>query len=97
MAVTIQDVEHVAALAKLEFSAEEKIALTSQLNTILEYMDQLNRLDTTAVQPLSHVIDLKNVFRDDARIPGVSRNEALRNAPAHNEVFFKVPKVLGGR
>jgi aspartyl-tRNA(Asn)/glutamyl-tRNA(Gln) amidotransferase subunit C len=97
MAVTIKDVEHVAALAKLEFSVEEKIALTSQLNTILEYMDQLNRLDTTAVEPLSHVIDLQNVFRDDAHIPGVNRDDALRNAPAHDEKFFKVPKVLGDR
>jgi aspartyl-tRNA(Asn)/glutamyl-tRNA(Gln) amidotransferase subunit C len=97
MAVTIQDVEHIAALAKLEFSADEKIALTSQLNTILEYMDQLNRLDTTAVEPLSHVIDLKNVFRDDSHISGVNRDDALRNAPAHDGEFFKVPKVLGDR
>jgi len=97
MAVTLQDVEHVSALARLEFSADEKIKLTAQLNTILEYMDQLNRLDTSNVEPLSHVVELNNVFRDDMIVPGVSREEALKNAPARTEEFFKVPKVIGER
>ena len=97
MAVTLQDVEHVSALARLEFSADEKIKLTAQLNTILEYMDQLNGLDTSNVEPLSHVVELNNVFRDDMIVPGVSREEALKNAPARTEEFFKVPKVIGER
>jgi aspartyl-tRNA(Asn)/glutamyl-tRNA(Gln) amidotransferase subunit C len=95
MAVTQADVEHVAILAHLQFSPEEKEKLTAQLNTILTYMDQLNTLNTDQIEPLSHVIALSNVFREDVTSPGVSRQEALKNAPARTEKFFKVPKVIG--
>jgi aspartyl-tRNA(Asn)/glutamyl-tRNA(Gln) amidotransferase subunit C len=97
MAVTIHDVEHVAALARLRFSDEEKQTLTAQLNAILNYMEQLNRLDTSAVEPLAQVVNLQNVFRDDTLVPGVTRDEALKNAPARTDAFFKVPKVIGNR
>jgi aspartyl-tRNA(Asn)/glutamyl-tRNA(Gln) amidotransferase subunit C len=97
MSVTIKDVEQVAALAHLEFSDEEKRKLTAQLNTILTYMDQLNQLDTRRVEPLAQVVQLQNVFREDIPIPGISREEALKNAPAKTEAFFKVPKVLSDR
>lgn len=97
MAVTMKDVEHVAALARLHFSDEEKEKLIVQLNRILEYMEQLNGLDTDAVEPLSRVVELQNVFRDDRPVPGVSRDEALQNAPSRTEAFFKVPKVIGDR
>ncbi len=97
MAVTLKDVEHVASLAKLSFSDEEKEKLMQQLNEILEYMEQLNVLDTTNVEPLSHVIDLSNVLREDKLKPSLSREEALSNAPARTEKFFKVPKVIGER
>jgi aspartyl-tRNA(Asn)/glutamyl-tRNA(Gln) amidotransferase subunit C len=95
MAITIQDVEHIAKLAKLEFTDAEKEKFTHQLNQILEYMDQLNSLDTSTVEPLSHVIELSNVFRKDEVKSGVSTEEALKNAPEKNEQFFKVPKVIG--
>ena len=95
MPVTLKDVEHIASLAKLEFSDAEKEKLTHQMNQILEYMDQLNSLDTTAVEPLSHVIELSNVFRNDEVKPGVTTEDALKNAPDRNEQFFKVPKVIG--
>ena len=97
MPVTIRDVEHVAALAKLSLTDEEKATLTTQLNDILRYMEQLNTLDTSSVEPLAHVFDLPNVFREDELRPGLTREEALRNAPAKNEKFFKVPKVIGDR
>jgi aspartyl-tRNA(Asn)/glutamyl-tRNA(Gln) amidotransferase subunit C len=97
MSVTLKDVEHVAELARLSFSEEEKVRLTGELNTVLAYMEQLNRLDTTNVEPLSQVISLENVFRDDVHTPGVTREEALRNAPARSEEFFRVPKVIGDR
>ncbi len=97
MPVTIADVEHVAHLARLSFSDDEKVRLTKELNSILEYMDQLNTLDTTGVEPLAHVIQLQNVFREDVLTPGVTREEALKNAPAHSEEFFKVPKVISER
>ena len=97
MSVTLKDVEHVAALARLSFSDEEKVKLTSELNDILTYMEQLNKLDTTNVEPLAHVIELSNVFRPDEVKPSVSREDALKNAPAATEKFFKVPKVIGDR
>jgi aspartyl-tRNA(Asn)/glutamyl-tRNA(Gln) amidotransferase subunit C len=95
MSVTIKDVEHVAALARLSFSEEEKQKLTAQLNEILLYMDQLNTLDTGTIEPLSHVIELQNVFREDVLRTSLPREEALKNAPSHTDEFFKVPKVIG--
>ena len=97
MAVTLKDVEHIARLARLEFSEAEKETFTHQLNAILAYVEQLNKLDTTAVEPLSHVIDFQNVFREDVAQPGLTPSEALKNAPEKNEKFFKVPKVIGDR
>jgi aspartyl-tRNA(Asn)/glutamyl-tRNA(Gln) amidotransferase subunit C len=97
MPVTIHDVEHVAALARLAFSDEEKQKLTAQLNEILRYMEQLNTIDTSTIEPLSHVIELQNVFREDVQRPSLPREEALKNAPSKTEEFFKVPKVIGDR
>jgi aspartyl-tRNA(Asn)/glutamyl-tRNA(Gln) amidotransferase subunit C len=97
MSVTLKDVEYVAALARLSFTPEEMSLLTAQLNTILSYMDQLNTLKTDDVEPLSQVIELSNVFRDDLQTPGLRREEALQNAPSQNGTFFKVPKVIGER
>ena len=97
MSVTIQDVEHIAELARLEFTEEEKGKLTAQLNSILAYMEQLNKLDTSAIEPLSHVIELSNVFLEDVMKPGLAKEDALKNAPAKTEQFFKVPKVIGDR
>jgi aspartyl-tRNA(Asn)/glutamyl-tRNA(Gln) amidotransferase subunit C len=95
MAITIQDVEHIAKLAKLEFTDTEKEKFAQQMNQILEYMEQLNSLDTSSIEPLSHVIELSNVFRADEVKSGVSTEDALKNAPAKNDQFFKVPKVIG--
>ena len=97
MSVTKQDVDHIAALAHLQFTEEEKETFTQQMNQILDYMQQLNKLDTSAVEPLAHVIELKNVFRDDVVKPSLPVSEALKNAPSADEEFFKVPKVIGGK
>lgn len=97
MPVTLKDVEYIAKLARLEFSEEEKQKFTHQLNDILAYAEQLNKLDTSKVEPLSHVIELSNVFRDDAVKPGLTTEEALKNAPVKSEKFFKVPKVIGDK
>lgn len=97
MSVTIKDVEHVAALARLSFSDEEKARLTEELNAILRYMEQLNQLDTASVEPLSHVIDLTTAFREDEQRPSLPRDQVLSNAPAATEKFFRVPKVIGDR
>jgi aspartyl-tRNA(Asn)/glutamyl-tRNA(Gln) amidotransferase subunit C len=97
MSVTRKEVEHIAMLARLEFTEDEKEKFTHQLNSILAYVEQLNKLDTSNVEPLSHVIELENVFREDVAKPGLSPEEALKNAPAKTDKFFKVPKVIGDR
>ncbi len=94
MSVTIKDVEHIAKLSKLEFSDAEKQKFTHQFNDILKYMEQLNSVDTTGVEPLAQVIELKNVFRDDMIRPSTPTEEALKNAPSATDEHFKVPKVI---
>jgi aspartyl-tRNA(Asn)/glutamyl-tRNA(Gln) amidotransferase subunit C len=94
MSVTIKDVEHIAKLANLEFTDAEKNKYTQQMNQMLAYVEQMNKLDTGDVEPLSHVIELSNVFRADEAKPGISTEDALRNAPSKDEHFFKVPKVI---
>jgi aspartyl-tRNA(Asn)/glutamyl-tRNA(Gln) amidotransferase subunit C len=96
MAVTKKDVEYIAELAKLRFKDEELEKFTEQLNEILAYVEKLNKLDTTNIEPLSHPVEVSNVFREDAVKPSIDREEALRNAPDRSELFFKVPKVIGG-
>lgn len=94
MTVTVEDVDHVAALAHLEFSEEDRERLVDQLNAILAYMAKLNTLDTTGVDPTSHVLHLKNVFRSDEAGATLTQEEALRNAPASDRGHFTVPKVI---
>jgi aspartyl-tRNA(Asn)/glutamyl-tRNA(Gln) amidotransferase subunit C len=94
MSVTLKEVDHVARLAYLRFTDEERAQLVHQLNAILGYMEKLNALDTSDVPPTSHVLDLKNVFRDDVVEPSLPREEALANAPSHGKGHFTVPKVL---
>jgi aspartyl-tRNA(Asn)/glutamyl-tRNA(Gln) amidotransferase subunit C len=96
MAVTKKDVEYIAELAKLKFKDEELEKFTEQLNEILAYVEKLNELDTTNVEPLSHPVEGSNVFREDNVKPSIDREEALKNAPDRSELFFKVPKVIGG-
>ena len=93
--VTIKEVERVAKLARLEFTPQEMEKLAGEMNEILQYMEKLNELDTENVEPLSQVIERSNVFRDDVVKPSYPREEMLKNAPAHNDEFFKVPKVIG--
>ncbi len=95
MSVTKNDVEHIAKLARLEFTEVEKEKFTHQLNSILTYIEKLNELDTSNVAPLSHVIPLENIFRKDEVKPSLPISETLRNAPSKIETFFKVPKVIG--
>ncbi len=96
MAVTKKDVEYIADLARLKFNEDELEKFTGQLNEILSYVEKLNELDTSNVEPLSHPVEGSNVFREDIVKPSIDREEALKNAPDKNELFFKVPKVIGG-
>ncbi|MEA1970113.1 MAG: Asp-tRNA(Asn)/Glu-tRNA(Gln) amidotransferase subunit GatC [Thermodesulfobacteriota bacterium] len=94
MKITKKEIGHVAHLARMDFSEDEKGKFTSQINTILMYMDILNRIDTAGVQPVTHAISLDNVFRDDTEKKSTGTEIALANAPDGNMGLFGVPKVI---
>lgn len=91
--ITIEDVTHVAKLARLELSDEEKVKFSKQLGDILKYMEQLNEVDTTGVEPMNHPIDFSNVMRDDVVHYEETREELMANAPLVEQDYFKVPKI----
>ncbi len=93
--ITPKDVEYVAALSRLEFSESEKEIYAGQLNVILEYVNQLNELDTEGVEPTYHVMPVTNVFREDEVSPSLERDKVLMNAPDTKEGCFKVPGIIG--
>lgn len=95
MSVTKQDVEYIANLARLSFNEEEKEKMTKELNTILHYVEKLNELDTSKVEPLMNMNERTNVLRPDEIIPSIPNKDALKNAPDSQDRFFKVPKVIG--
>ncbi len=94
MSVTVNEVEKIAKLARIVLNEREKEELTGQMNEILAYIDKLNELDTENIEPMSHPLDLKNVFRDDALKESLPQSKALENAPSKTDKFFKVPKVI---
>jgi len=96
MKITRKNVEDVALLSRLEIPEEQIETMTGQLNAILEYVDVLNQLDTTGVEPTAHVLPLKNVMRADVVMPSLPREAALANAPEQENGYFKVPKVTEG-
>lgn len=93
-AISRQEVEYVAKLARLNLSEEEAEKYTEQLNAILEFAGKLNELDTSNIEPTSHVLDVYNVMRDDEVRPSVDREKALLNAPEEEDGQFKVPAVM---
>jgi aspartyl-tRNA(Asn)/glutamyl-tRNA(Gln) amidotransferase subunit C len=96
--VTVEDVERVAELAHLELTPEETGAMLNDLNAILDYVAELNELNTAGVTPLAQVTELLNAvggdLRGDAVAPSLDRAKVLAEAPETNGVFFKVPKVI---
>jgi aspartyl-tRNA(Asn)/glutamyl-tRNA(Gln) amidotransferase subunit C len=94
MALSREEVLHVAELARLSLRPEEVELFTRQLNDILAYVQKLAELDTTGVAPLAHVIPLVNAFREDVVREGLSLEAALKNAPAREEGSFLVPRVI---
>jgi aspartyl-tRNA(Asn)/glutamyl-tRNA(Gln) amidotransferase subunit C len=92
--ITIEEVEKVAVLARLRLTADETAELTRHLDDILEYMDQLNRLDTSNVEPFLHALETDGALRDDAVINRPDPESLLANAPDRDGTFFKVPKIL---
>ena len=89
-----KDVEYVARLARLALTDAEIERMREQLNGILAYIEKLNELDTSDVEPTSHAVPLVNVMRDDEAGPCLPREEALANAPDRAGEFFRVPRII---
>jgi aspartyl-tRNA(Asn)/glutamyl-tRNA(Gln) amidotransferase subunit C len=87
-------IEKLAHLSRLEFNEEEKEEIKSDLEKMIGFIDKLNELDTTGVEPLLHMSDNVNVFRKDAVNGQINRKDVFKNAPLHDDEFFKVPKVI---
>ena len=88
------DIEKVAGLARLQLSDEEKEIFQKQLDQILTHMEQLDRLDTTGVEPTSHAIPIHNAFREDEVTSSFPREEVLGIAPSEEDGHFKVPRII---
>jgi len=94
MEVTSEMIDRIAHLARLKFSEEEKTALRTDLERMIEFVEKLKEVDTTGVEPLLHITDAVNVLREDEVKQTISKEEALLNAPVTDGNFFKVPKVI---
>lgn len=94
MSLSKEEVEKVAALARLRLSADRLDQMTKDLAAIVGFVEQLDELDTDGVEPMAHAGDLANVFRPDEQRPSVDREEALANAPSRDEESYLVPPVL---
>ena len=91
--ITVANVEHVAKLARLRLSEDEKRLYTEQLAKIIGYFDELNAIDTTGVEPMSHALAVTNVMREDEVEPPLGHETLLKTAPARDSAFFRVPKI----
>jgi len=94
MKITKEQIQHIAVLSRLNLSEEEKDLFGFQLSSILDYVDQLNELDTRETEPTSHVLSLSNVMRDDILTSSLPGEEALKNAPSRSENFYRVPRII---
>ncbi|MFR8999775.1 MAG: Asp-tRNA(Asn)/Glu-tRNA(Gln) amidotransferase subunit GatC [Anaerobutyricum soehngenii] len=92
--ISDETIEYVGILAKLELSEEEKEQAKKDMANMLDYIDTLNELDTSGVEPMSHVFPVNNVFREDVVTNGDDREEILANAPEAKEGAFVVPKTF---
>jgi len=91
--VSKEEVEKIALLAKLKLSEDEKEKFTIQLSEILDYIEKLNELDTEGKSPLYHILEFETPLREDRAQTTMPREDVLRNAPAHENGYFKTPKV----
>ncbi|MDQ0416113.1 aspartyl-tRNA(Asn)/glutamyl-tRNA(Gln) amidotransferase subunit C [Croceifilum oryzae] len=96
MAITKTEVEHVANLARLTLTEEETEQFTDQLNRILQMAEKLNELDTTGIEPTSHVLPMANVMREDEVRPSLPLEKVLLNAPDQKDGLVRVPAVFEG-
>lgn len=94
MKITRAEVEHVAHLARLALSEKELDALTGEMDAVLNYVEQLNRLDTEGIVPTAHAVPMENAFRDDEPGTGFTPEQALSNAPDATDHSFRVRRVI---
>lgn len=94
--ITKKEIRHVAKLARLSITEEEATRYQKDLNSILNYVETLNEIDTTNIEPMSHVIEIKNVWRDDIPITKEDADKLLLNAPKREGRYYKVPKIIEG-
>ncbi|MFH1782432.1 MAG: Asp-tRNA(Asn)/Glu-tRNA(Gln) amidotransferase subunit GatC [Candidatus Omnitrophota bacterium] len=94
MAITKDTVKYVANLSRIELDEKEVEHFTEQLDRILEYVHQLKKVDVSGLEPTSHVLELKNVYRDDVVKRSLPVEEALKNAPSKEDNLFKVKKII---
>lgn len=92
--ITTKDIEYVAKLAKLNLSAEEKEMLVAQMGDIVEFANNISKLDTENVKPTNHILEVKNVFREDELKESYSREDILKNAPAKEAGCIVVPSIV---
>lgn len=92
--ITTQDVEYVAGLAQLILDDDSKERLVHEMGDILEYMDKLEELDTEGIEPMMHVLDLSNVYREDIVRESLSREVVMESAPKSDGEYFLVPRIL---
>jgi aspartyl-tRNA(Asn)/glutamyl-tRNA(Gln) amidotransferase subunit C len=94
MKITDETIDHLAHLSRLEFNGEQKVRIKSDLNKIVDFVDQLSTVDTTGVEPLIFMTVTENILRDDVDVVTISQQEALKNAAVHDSDYFKIPTVL---
>ena len=94
MKISEKDVEHVADLARMYITDEEKKALESELSAIIDFADKLSEADTDGIEPAAHAIHIQNVFRKDEIIPSYKREELIENAPEKQAGCFAVPRIV---
>ena len=94
MKITEETVDHIAHLARLEFTGDRKKEIMQDMENIIGFMDKLSEVDTEGVEPLIFMSDEINVLREDVAKVTVSQKEALKNAPKHDSDYFRIPKVL---
>ncbi|WP_100406220.1 Asp-tRNA(Asn)/Glu-tRNA(Gln) amidotransferase subunit GatC [Bacillus solitudinis] len=92
--ISKDEVKHVANLARLAVTEEEVETFTKQLDAIISFAEQLNELDTEGVEPTTHVLDMKNVLREDKASEGLPLEDVLKNAPDHEDGQIRVPSIM---
>jgi aspartyl-tRNA(Asn)/glutamyl-tRNA(Gln) amidotransferase subunit C len=88
------NIDHIAKLARLALTSEEKATFSEQLGTVLHHIEQLAKVDVSGVEPTAHAFAVSNVWQEDVARPGLAVDQALRNAPAQRENMIAVPKVV---